>query len=360
VLLIDATTAEHARGIGVAITGILGALGEAQPDGIIVAHGRGAIPPPGLHSHPLSLVSSRPGRLAYQRLLLPLDVRRLDGPGGRRVDRVLLLDAYAPLIRGSGRVRYGALVHDTLPLSHPEYWPFAKRFVKRTAFSALRRGDTTLFTSTAFNASEIERLLGLKARVARFGCGQLTDAEADAALEAALPARQPYLLYVGAFEPRKGLFVLLDAFERLHESATSELQLLIAGGGDGSYTEALRTRISGSPRADRIRIVTDPDRDTILGLLGEASALVLPTRAEGFGLPLIEAMALGTPAVVSDLPAVRAWAEDAPLYASPTAPEAWAEQILSALTLGDGRRRALQDFARDYRWRLCADELISF
>ena len=160
----------------------------------------------------VALAQTRPGRLLYQRLLLPLEISRLGGALDR-VDRVLLLDAYVPLIRPQRDVRYAALVHDVLPLTHPHFWPPAKRLVKRLAFASLRRSGATLFTSSEHNAREIERLLGAEARVVRFGCGQLSDAEADEARVAPLPAREPYLVYVGAVEPRKDVLSLLDAFD---------------------------------------------------------------------------------------------------------------------------------------------------
>jgi glycosyltransferase involved in cell wall biosynthesis len=355
VLLIDGTTAEHARGIRIVIEGILSALGEESSGSIVFAHGPGTIPPMSVASHKVPFASSRVGRLLYQRLLLPMDARRF----GNNIDRILLLDAYAPLVRSSTGIRYGSLVHDVLPLTHPEYWAPVKRVVKRSAFSSLRNG-VTLFTSTDFNADEIRRLLGVDARVVRFGCGQLTDSEADAALERPLPERQPYLLYVGAFEQRKGLFLLLEAFERLSKEVGTALQLTISGGGSAVYTNALRERIAQSSHPERIRIVADPSRETVLRLIAEASALVLPSRAEGFGLPLVEAMALGTPVVVSDLAAVRSWAQDAAMYAPPATPAAWVEPILSAVAVSDSRRRSVQESVRSYRWRACADALVRF
>ncbi len=180
-LLVDATTAEHARGIRTVILGVLGALFETTTEGVRVAAGPGLelLPQPAAVRR-VALARSRPGRLLYQRVLLPLDAQRMRRHG-ELVDRVLLLDSYAPVMRPSPEIRYAAYVHDALPLSHPEYWPLSKRLVKRAAFSSLRRG-VTLFTSSEFNVREIERLLGVEARTVEFGCGQLTDVEADAAL----------------------------------------------------------------------------------------------------------------------------------------------------------------------------------
>ena len=359
VLLVDATTAEHTRGIRTVTLGILNALASKSPGEVVVAAGPTVQACTSVPTRSVALARTRPGRLLYQRVLLPFDAARIGG-GADRVDKVLLLDSYVPLLRPGRRVRYGAFVHDVLPLSHPEYWPPLKRAVKHAAFGSLRRSRATLFVSTQFNADELERLLGVEARIVRYGCGQLTDSEADEALGAPLPERKPYILYVGALEPRKGLSSLLDAFELVVSRGGEHLRLTIAGSGSAAYTRALHERIAASRHHERVRIVARAARREILTLLSEASVLAMPTRAEGFGLPIIEALALGTPVVSSDLPAIRSWAGDAVLYAALNRPTDWVEPLFAAAEAGDARRRQGQALARSYRWRSCAEELLQF
>jgi glycosyltransferase involved in cell wall biosynthesis len=359
VLLVDATTAEHTRGIRTVTLGVLGSLRneDASATGIVVAAGPHVSALANLPTHNVPLARSRPGRLLYQRLLLPFDARRL-GKRGNLVDRILLMDAYAPLVGLSSDVQYAALVHDTLPLSHPQYWPLSKRLVKREAFRSLRRRRAIMFTSTEYNAREIRRLVGTDAQVVRFGCGQLTDAEANASLHQPLPERKPYLLYVGAIEPRKGVLELLEIFERVRD-VRSDLRLVIAGGGRGAYAREFANRVAAHHGAD-VEIVRDPGRHEAVDLLSHAAALVLPARAEGFGLPIIEAMALGTPVVATALPAIRSWADTAIGYAPRERPRNWVEPILHAVEASVDERRRAQQFVRDYRWRVCADALTGF
>jgi len=304
------------------------------------------------------LAGGRIGRLLYQRILLPFDASRQQGD--EPVDRVLLLDAYAPLWRPQPRMRYAALVHDVLPLTHPSYWPASKRFVKRSAFGTLRRARATLFTSTEHNAQLIRDLLDLEPRVVRFGCGQVTDAEADAALDAVLPEREPNLLYVGAIEPRKDVLSLVTALEQSRELLEGRLRLTIVGNGDGAYARALSERVERSPLRSRIDLVPDASRQTTVKLLAHASALVFPSFDEGFGLPILEALALGTPAVAGDIPAIRSWAGDAIGYVSSGEPTRWVTAIEAAVNADDSRRRAGQDLAREYRWLACARALVDF
>jgi glycosyltransferase involved in cell wall biosynthesis len=357
-LLVDATTSEHATGIGTTITGILTELREVAAQNTVIVAGPTFEPPESLRIRRVGIARTRPGRLLYQRLLLPIDASWLDR--AERVDRILTLDSYAPVITLGSRVRYAALIHDVLPLTHPEFWSRSQLTIKRIAFASIRRARATTFTSTEFMAAEIKRVLGITPRVARFGCGQLADAEANAALADLLPERKPYLLYVGAIEPRKGTVSLIDIFDSVAQRCDDDLQLVIVGAGRTPYLRRVEGRIADSPNRARINVVRGASRRDTIELLRQATALVFPTLAEGFGLPILEALALGTPVVATRIESITSWAGDAILYAAPTDVGDWSDRIDEAVGFDDGRRRAGQEFAAAYRWRACASELVSF
>jgi glycosyltransferase involved in cell wall biosynthesis len=358
-LLVDATTAQHTRGIGTVIAGIVPELARREAGETIIAVGPDFPSAGDPAMQRVALARTRIGRLLFQRLLLPLDVALL-GLRSRRVDRVLLLDAYLPLIRPQRGVRYAALVHDVLPLTHPHFWHTSKRAVKRAAFASLRRSRATIFTSTEHNAEAIRNLMQREAHIVRFGCGQLADAEADLALESPLPVRGSHLVYVGALEPRKGVISLVDVFERAVSELSSELSLLLIGDGSTAYVRALHKRIARSPVRDSVRIVRSADRSTTLQTMRTAAALLLPSLAEGFGLPILEALALGAPVVASDLPEIRSWAADAIRYAPPSNGRAWVNSIETAIASTSDERRYGQELARSFRWESCAAELLHY
>jgi glycosyltransferase involved in cell wall biosynthesis len=188
----------------------------------------------------------------------------------------------------------------------------------------------------------------------------LSDAEADEARVAPLPEREPYLVYVGAVEPRKDVLSLLEVFDVAAAALGAELGLTIVGDGPEPYAAAVRARIAESRYRKRIRLLPGADRETVLRLVSRASALVFPTLAEGFGLPILEALALGTPVVASDLPEIRAWAGDAILYAPPAQPMQWAQPAAAALGTDDVRRREGQKLAAAFRWRSAAEIVVRF
>lgn len=352
--LVDATTAQHAKGIGTVIDGVVSEL--SPRDDVVVAAGERLVVPPGVPVRRLALARTRVGRLAYQRLLLPFDAKR--SPPAGQIERALLLDAYAPLVRPGG-IRYAALIHDVLPLTHPQFWPRSKRLVKRAAFATLKLSEARLFASTEHNARAIRRLLGRDARVVQFGCGQLTDEEADRALEGPLAERGDTVTFVGALEPRKNLLLLIEAFDRLASKAP-DLRLQVIGDGKESYVTALNARIAESSVRERIEIRSGVEKRELLDLVGTSAAFVFPSVAEGFGLPILEALALGTPVVASRLPEIESWAGVAVRYASPNDASSWTAPLLQAIATDVELRREGQRFAERYRWGACARALLDF
>lgn len=130
----------------------------------------------------------------------------------------------------------------------------------------------------------------------------------------------PYFVYVGNAKQHKNVQTLIDAFE---QSGLSKHQLILVTGG----AEAVRLRLT-----DRVRVLPGiPDAD-LVPLLGGADACVSATLAEGFGLPMLEAMACGCPVVATDIPAVREVCGDVAVLMRPSA-EGLAEGMRHVITL---------------------------
>lgn len=141
---------------------------------------------------------------------------------------------------------------------------------------------------------------------------------------------RPYVLYLGNDKPHKNLDGLLEAFARL---GRDDLDLVLAGGApERSAARRARLRRFDPTRVRDLGRVSDTD---IPPLLAEASALALPSFAEGFGLPALEAQAAGTPVVCSDRGGLTEAAGDAAVFVDPE----------SADSIADGLRRVLSDEA---------------
>lgn len=358
-VLVDATTAEHATGIRVVIEGFLAGINSVGlGDQLICVSGPKACVPHGIPVRRIRLAATRPGRLLYQRLLVGHHASLLER-SGLRLESILFLDSYAPLTPwGLGGRPATALVHDVLPLTRPEFWSRSQIVMKRAAFAALRARGVRLVTSSEFNAARIREIVGCGATVVRFGCGQISDAAAERFLTERETARGKYILCIGAVQPRKQVVHLVEAF-RLLSARQPDMKLVIIGWGEAAYVASVRRAIAALPRPGMVRWEKKASLRTAVGLMRRASAVVFPSSAEGFGLPVLEGFAVGTPVIASAIPEVQSWAGAAATYVDPTDHVRFADALEE---VARGAHPALEqglEVARGYRWKEFARELYA-
>lgn len=192
-------------------------------------------------------------------------------------------------------------LHDVSFIRFPEYAEDRNlRYLNAAIHRTVRAADA-IITISRFSATEIEdvfkvgrdRIFPIYLGVAD-GCRRPSAADAAAA-RTRHGLTRPYLLTVGTLEPRKNVPLLIEAFEHLTDF---DGDLVIAGMRGWKY-EPILERMRASPQAARIRYLDYVDDAALPGLYANAEALVLTSRYEGFGLPALEAMACGTPVVVS-------------------------------------------------------------
>ena len=168
-----------------------------------------------------------------------------------------------------------------------------------------------------------------------------------AALQQRLQGK-PFILHVGSCIPRKRIDVLLDTFAALR-AELPELQLVKVG---GEWTEAQRQQITKLALAESIVHLTDLQNSTIAQLYQQAKIVLMTSDAEGFGMPIIEALACGAIVLASDIPVMREVGDDAVIYCPVGEIETWTAQSLAAITTPDrtpaiDRRLAI---AARYTW----------
>ena len=242
----------------------------------------------------------------------------------------------------SGLVRL-VLIHDTIPLDHPEFARAGTPEKFRAKLDAALDADLIVVNS----ADTLDRIRAQaggsvpRAVVAPLGI-DLTGDPVDPIREA-----RPYFVCLGTIEPRKNHALLLDLWEEMGDDAPAELHLI---GRRGWENADVFDRLDTAPFMDRTvfelgAIPEDATRARIAG----ASALLFPSHAEGYGLPLAEALALGCPVIASDLPALREVGGDVPEWLAPDDAPGWGAAI-EGFSKPQSPRRAAQ-IERLQGWR---------
>jgi glycosyltransferase involved in cell wall biosynthesis len=216
-------------------------------------------------------------------------------------------------------------IHDLIPLEHPEW--FHPRFAAlyRWLMPRLARRLEHVVAVSTFTAQRVQELLGIPAgriTVAPNGVDEAFHPRDEASV-AGMRERLglgsfPYFLYVGSLEPRKNLRRLMEAWRLALPALDDDIQLVVTGatGRAKVFSSCVLGEIP--PRVRFTDYVAEPDLPTLYsGALGA----VYPSLYEGFGLPVLEAMACGTPAIASHGSSLPEVGGDAALYVDPTEPE---------------------------------------
>jgi alpha-1,3-rhamnosyl/mannosyltransferase len=257
------------------------------------------------------------------------------------------------------------VVHDLTPLTHPE-WHRRKTVVAFVPWieRTLERAARVVAVSSATAEELAGRFPDVRGRIVVIPHGveprfspSAPPGEAEAVRRAHTGGR-PFLLSFATLEPRKNLETLVAACERLWREDGNRPDLLLAGGA-GWKSAALLAAIERSPFRDRIHRTGYVAADAVPSLFRAAEAFCYPSHAEGFGLPVLEAMACGAPAVISTAPALLELAGDAAL----SAPAGDAARLAEALAVmlddaGIRRQCAERGLARaaHLRWSDAAEK----
>ncbi|HVT57228.1 MAG TPA: glycosyltransferase family 1 protein [Thermoanaerobaculia bacterium] len=271
-------------------------------------------------------------------------------------NRILFAPNYLPppLFRFAG----GALVatiHDLCVRHFP--WavrPDAARALAAGLDRTLLEADLLLTSSAAVR----DELIAAGVAAARTRAIHLGPVQAAPPGE--LPARTParFGLFVGTLEPRKNIGTLLAAWELLRRDSPDAPPLVVCG-AHGWRAPELRRSLAEAERRGTVLYLGYVTPAELAALYRAALVVALPSLYEGFGLPVVEALAAGAPLLLSDIPAFREVAGDAARYAAAERPEQWAE-LLAALFADQDLRRELARRGREraaaFDWRHTADE----
>jgi glycosyltransferase involved in cell wall biosynthesis len=279
-------------------------------------------PPPAL--------SHRAGH-AWEQLVLPVQTRRAD---------VLLCPANLAPVAARNVV---VILHDAAPLRHPGWYSGLYAAWQRTLLPLIARRARTVVTVSPFSRNELKELLNVDAEVVY---GGVDPRFAPGAAPA--PRERPYVLCVASHTARKNLSSLTLAAAAL---ASDGVEVVVAGGH--------RPQFAAEHGLDGLTLLGHVPDEELPGLYAGAEAFVLPSLYEGFGLPVLEAMASGTPVVAANTTALPDTAGGAARLVDPE-PEALRDALTTLL--GDPHererlRRAGLERASTFTWERTAREI---
>ena len=271
---------------------------------------------------------SRLGRPAAERFLGPFDVLHYT-------------DWMFPPQRAGLR---STMIHDLVPLHHRD-WVTARTYSMHTAKYRDAVNCDTVFVNSAFTGRDVVDTLGVdpaRVHVAEPGVGAAFGPDRERA-----DLGGEYVLTVATLEPRKNLGVLVEA----HRVLGGRFLLAVVGGAGWGEQPAL-----DAPGIRRLGRQTD---DQLAALYRGAAVVAYPSRFEGFGIPIVEAMASGVPVVASSHPSLDEACGDAALRADPDDAAAWAAALAEAVVRRDELVPRGLEHASRFTWRRVGEVMLA-
>ncbi len=244
--------------------------------------------------------------------------------------------AFSAIRAGTGGP-IAVLIHDTIPLDHPEYQrPGTPEAFARKLRATADHADLVICNS-AFTEERLRAHLPdcPETMVAPLGVDPVEPKPEE--LPSDMVVDRPYFVALGTIEPRKGHDLLLDAWEDLAaDLAPEEMPGLMICGARGWNNDAVFARLDALPPDGPIRELSGLSDGAIAALLQKSRGLLSPSRAEGYGLPPLEAAVLGVSVVLSDLNVYRETLGDIPVYLNETDCYLWRNTVVRLM--GSDRR----------------------
>jgi glycosyltransferase involved in cell wall biosynthesis len=323
-VLVDCTAIPAKRGgVGRYLEGLISGLSETDVELTLVTQERDRV---ALQKDaPWAAVTSVPRVLAYRPIRLAWEQLGLPALARRRGVQVLHSPHYTyPVLWRGARV---VTVHDATFISHSRlHTPIKRRFFRRWLALAWSNADVVITPSNATATAVRSRLgdPGGAIEVAHLGVDpKRFSPPADSDLAGfrdrfRIAPDEQWFAFLGTIEPRKNLPTLLDAYRQVREALGGRAPRLLISGVRG-WDAVAAARLDRLPKNSGVTELGFVKTRELNSLLGGATAVMYPSLGEGFGLPVLEAMACGAAVVTTNHLALPEVGGDAVVYAEPTA-----------------------------------------
>ena len=246
-------------------------------------------------------------------------------------------------------VRPVFMLHDTIPIDYPEHVPVTSRDYHHRMIANAARYARGLIVTTRAAESDIRRELEKNGR-ADIDIAAAPLPPSTAFLEADVPdggiAGPPYFVICGAIEPRKNHLLLLNVWRELvRRDGEAAPRLVIVGRRWNTGSEAVRMLERSPSLSGHVFEIAGLSTPGLVRLLKGAHGLLMPSFAEGFGLPIVEALSLGTPVIASSIPAHLEAGGPFATYLSPIDGIGWMHAIREHIRGNAAKRQALRRYS---------------
>lgn len=248
-------------------------------------------------------------------------------------------DDYVTMLRQQ-RVKPIFMVHDLIPLTHPQYCRAGEHDRHLTRLRNAVRVASGIVCNSHATLDGLRVLCDQQNWVLPPAVVALLAPEPLKAVQLTRPMAAPYFVYVSTIEPRKNHLMILKVWQQLAaQLGDNAPHLVIIGQRGWDYGEVVH--LLADPALKRLVVeipaCTDPE---MVNYLQHARAMVFPSFTEGFGMPVVEALALGLPVIASDLPVFWEFAGDIPDYIDVSDEARWASTITNYAAAGSSLRAA--------------------
>ncbi len=260
------------------------------------------------------------------------------------------------------RAKFICLVHDLIPIEFPEYARPAGAAEHRVRIDTMVRFCDGLIANSAATLATIQPWIDRSGRSPRTAIAHLgVEDHAIARQTARTPGERPYFVCIGTIEPRKNHLLLLNIWRRLSDTyGAAAIPRLVLIGRRGWENEQIVDMLDRCPALKGcVEEYSGLPDSQVWKMLSGAQALLMPSFAEGYGMPVTEALDLGVPVLCSDVDALREAGGDAPDYLDPIDGPVWlraiqnyarddsAERIAQLVRLASWKRPSWQDHVND-------------
>ena len=262
------------------------------------------------------------------------------------------------------RIKRITVIHDLSPIHYPEWHQFLSRKLQQLFLPSILKRANHIITNSLFTAQDVANYFPFTANKISgilLGKEAFFQPQLNPIILKKYRISKPYLLHIGTIEPRKNLKLLLSAFEKIKSQANRDLQLVLVG-KSGWKSKSFIKALNNSPFSKDIKWLGYVNRTELPVLYSSATAFVYPSHFEGFGLPVLEAMACGAPVIVSNVSSLPEIVGKAGIFFQPNNVEELIRQILNLLNNKQlrGSLSALSlEQAAKFSWEKTARETLA-